>query len=152
MVLRVTSGPMQQFASHHGLQPTQLACPLDVTGRQPISTKRQGYGSASGPVEGVRSRISGALTFNSLLEAGRGSRGCGWCRGVEWQEQRPHLHLKVSAPGHELLTAQLYFPGDEHNDDDIASAVKPELILAPKIEADGTQSVSYDFALDPDRS
>lgn len=32
-----------------------------------------------------------------------------------------HLHLKVSAPGHELLTAQLYFPGDEHNDDDIAT-------------------------------
>ena len=40
-----------------------------------------------------------------------------------WHAWRPaHLHVKVSAPGHELLTAQLYFPGDEHNDDDIASA------------------------------
>ena len=47
-----------------------------------------------------------------------------------WHAWRPaHLHLKVSAPGHELLTAQLYFPGDEHNDDDIATAVKPELLL-----------------------
>ena len=47
-----------------------------------------------------------------------------------WHAWRPaHLHLKVSAPGHELLTAQLYFPGDAHNDDDIASAVKPELML-----------------------
>jgi catechol 1,2-dioxygenase len=70
-----------------------------------------------------------------------------------WHAWRPaHLHVKVSAPGHELLTAQLYFPGDQHNDDDIASAVKPELILAPKVEADGTQSVGYDFALDHERS
>jgi catechol 1,2-dioxygenase len=46
-----------------------------------------------------------------------------------WHAWRPaHLHVKVSAPGHELLTAQLYFPGDPHNDDDIASAVKPELV------------------------
>ena len=37
------------------------------------------------------------------------------------------------------------------HDDDIASAVKPELILEPQVEADGTQSVTYDFALDPER-
>ena len=47
-----------------------------------------------------------------------------------WHAWRPaHLHLKVSAPGHELITTQLYFPGDPHNEDDIASAVKPELML-----------------------
>lgn len=68
-----------------------------------------------------------------------------------WHAWRPaHLHVKVSAPGHELLTAQLYFPGDEHNDDDIAAAVKPELILAPTTAADGVgETVSYDFVLDP---
>ncbi|GHD05274.1 catechol 1,2-dioxygenase [Zhihengliuella salsuginis] len=66
-----------------------------------------------------------------------------------WHAWRPaHLHLKVSAPSHELLTAQLYFPGDPHNDDDIASAVKPELILDPKPVEDGVQ-VDYDFVLDP---
>ncbi|HEY4614284.1 MAG TPA: catechol 1,2-dioxygenase [Citricoccus sp.] len=66
-----------------------------------------------------------------------------------WHAWRPaHLHLKVSAPGHELLTAQLYFPGDEHNDDDIASAVKPELMLDPQPTADGVE-VNYDFVLDP---
>ncbi|MFC4004004.1 catechol 1,2-dioxygenase [Prauserella oleivorans] len=70
-----------------------------------------------------------------------------------WHAWRPaHLHVKVSAPGHELLTAQLYFPGDEHNDDDIASAVKPELILDPKPAGDGTETVSYSFVLDPERS
>lgn len=70
-----------------------------------------------------------------------------------WHAWRPaHLHVKVSAAGHEQLTAQLYFPGDEHNDDDIASAVKPELILNPVPQPDGSQEVTYDFALDPERS
>ena len=55
----------------------------------------------------------------------------------------------MSAPGHELLTAQLYFPGDEHNDDDIASAVKPELILDPRADGNGGASVDYGFVLDP---
>ncbi|RRO20698.1 catechol 1,2-dioxygenase [Saccharopolyspora rhizosphaerae] len=66
-----------------------------------------------------------------------------------WHAWRPaHLHVKVSAPGHELLTAQLYFPGDEHNDDDIASAVKPELMLDPKPVAGG-EAIEYGFVLDP---
>ncbi|MCV9994204.1 catechol 1,2-dioxygenase [Paeniglutamicibacter sp. ZC-3] len=69
-----------------------------------------------------------------------------------WHAWRPaHLHLKVSAPGHELLTAQLYFPGDAHNDDDIATAVKPELLLdiEPATEGEGVQT-TYDFVLDPE--
>ncbi|MBB3082060.1 catechol 1,2-dioxygenase [Geodermatophilus sabuli] len=66
-----------------------------------------------------------------------------------WHAWRPaHLHLKVSAPGHQLITTQLYFPGDPHNDDDIASAVKPELLLDVQTGAEGNQ-VTYDFVLDP---
>lgn len=69
---------------------------------------------------------------------------------ANWHAWRPaHLHVKVSAPGHETLTAQLYFPDDEHNDDDIASAVKPELILDPRPAADGEQTIDYGFVLDP---
>lgn len=69
-----------------------------------------------------------------------------------WHAWRPaHLHVKVSAPGHELLTAQLYFPGDPHNDDDIATAVKPDLILDPVEQPDGSIRLTYDFALDPER-
>lgn len=69
-----------------------------------------------------------------------------------WHAWRPaHFHFKISAPGHELLTAQLYFPGDPHNDDDIASAVKPELMLDPQPAADGKgETVVYDFVLDPE--
>jgi catechol 1,2-dioxygenase len=58
--------------------------------------------------------------------------------------------VKVTAPGHQPLTAQLYFPGDPHNEDDIASAVKPELILDPVPSADGDgATVRYDVVLDP---
>lgn len=69
-----------------------------------------------------------------------------------WHAWRPaHLHLKVSAPGHQLITTQLYFQGDPHVGDDIASAVKPELILDPTPRADGTgREVTYDFVLDPE--
>lgn len=67
-----------------------------------------------------------------------------------WHAWRPaHLHLKVSAPGHQLVTTQLYFPGDPHNDDDIASAVKPELMLDPQ-PVEGGVAVEYDFVLDPE--
>lgn len=68
-----------------------------------------------------------------------------------WHAWRPaHLHLKVSAPDHQLITTQLYFPGDPHNEDDIASAVKPELMLDVQPAEDGAgNQVRYDFVLDP---
>ncbi|HEY8752526.1 MAG TPA: catechol 1,2-dioxygenase [Arthrobacter sp.] len=71
-----------------------------------------------------------------------------------WHAWRPaHIHLKVSAPGYQLLTAQLYFEGDQHLSDDIASAVKPELVLNPTQRADGTgNEVTYDFVLDAVRA
>ncbi len=69
-----------------------------------------------------------------------------------WHAWRPaHLHFKVSAPGYELITSQLYFPGDPHNEDDIASAVKPELMLDVKDNPAGEGFVTeYDFVLDPE--
>ncbi|MFE4539326.1 catechol 1,2-dioxygenase [Streptomyces scopuliridis] len=67
-----------------------------------------------------------------------------------WHPWRPaHLHLKVSAPGHQLITTQLYFQGGQYVDNDIASAVKPELILHPTPTGNGNdQEVRYDFVLD----
>ncbi|MFC8830407.1 catechol 1,2-dioxygenase [Streptomyces sp. NPDC057137] len=69
-----------------------------------------------------------------------------------WHAWRPaHLHLKVSAPGHQLVTTQLYFHGGTHVEDDIASAVKPELILSPAPASDGGgNEVTYNFTLDRD--
>jgi catechol 1,2-dioxygenase len=67
-----------------------------------------------------------------------------------WHAWRPaHLHLKVSAPGYQLVTTQLYFEGGDYNDSDIASAVKPELMVAPKPNDEGTDNqVTCDFVLD----
>lgn len=69
-----------------------------------------------------------------------------------WHAWRPaHLHLFVSAPGHEKLTTQLYFAGGQWLDSDVAEAVKPELVLDPKADADGLLHAEYDFVLDPVR-
>jgi len=66
-----------------------------------------------------------------------------------WHPWRPaHLHLLVSAEGCDSLLTQLFFRGDTHLEDDIASAVKPELILDPVPALDaGGSTVTYDFAL-----
>ncbi|MEV7872228.1 catechol 1,2-dioxygenase [Streptomyces sp. NPDC088124] len=71
-------------------------------------------------------------------------------RAAGWHAWRPaHLHLKVSAPGHRLITTQLYFDGGQYVDNDIATAVKPELILSPTATGQGNDhEVTYDFVLD----
>jgi len=68
-----------------------------------------------------------------------------------WHAWRPaHIHLKVSAPDHSLITTQLYFEGGEYVGTDIADAVKPELMLAPTPRADGQgNEVTYDLVLAP---
>lgn len=70
-----------------------------------------------------------------------------------WHAWRPaHLHLKVSAPGYQQITSQLYFRGGEYVDDDIAQAVKPDLVLDPVVRSNGAgNEVTYDFVLDPVR-
>ncbi|AGB22341.1 catechol 1,2-dioxygenase [Mycobacterium sp. JS623] len=68
-----------------------------------------------------------------------------------WTAWRPaHLHVKVSAPGYRLITSQLYFDGGEYLHTDIASAVKPELILHPTPVVGQGLEVNYDFVLDAD--
>lgn len=68
-----------------------------------------------------------------------------------WHAWRPaHLHVRVSAAGHQVLTTQLYFKGGRHVEDDIASAVKPELVLDPVPAAGGEgREVTHDLVLDP---
>ena len=77
------------------------------------------------------------------------------CRAAGWSPWRPaHLHLIVGGPGHDPITTQLFFQGGEYLDNDVASAVKPELILSPTEEGgDGSgrrrYGVTYDFVLEP---
>lgn len=76
-------------------------------------------------------------------------------RAAGWHAWRPaHLHMIVSAPGHLPLTSQLYFAGDPYLDSDVATAVKPGLLLHPD-KHDGTErnlerpywTACYDFTL-----
>ncbi len=78
-----------------------------------------------------------------------------------WSAFRPaHLHLKVSASGHDEITSQLYFENDDFLTNDVASAVKPELILTLDKKSDGPEAqrygltepyytTTYDFELPP---
>ena len=102
----------------------------------------------------IRTGADGHFAFHTIQPAPYQIPTDGSCgklvAAAGWHAWRPaHLHLKVSAPGHQLITTQLYFQGGSHVEDDIASAVKPELILAPKPAADGSgNEVTYDFVLD----
>jgi catechol 1,2-dioxygenase len=98
----------------------------------------------------------GRFTFSTIKPAPYQIPTDGSCGALiaaaGWHPWRPaHLHLKVSAPGRQLITTQLYFEGGQHVDDDVAQAVKPELVLRPTPAASGTgEEVTYDFALDPE--
>jgi len=72
------------------------------------------------------------------------------CQAAGWSPWRPgHVHLIIGGPGHDPLTTQLFFEGEDYLDHDVASAVKPDLILSPAPDQDGTLSVTYDFVLQP---
>lgn len=71
---------------------------------------------------------------------------------ADWHAWRPaHVHLIVRAEGHRPITTQLYFDDDKWLDSDVASATKPELVLSPSKQQDGSLRAEYDFELEPAR-
>ena len=68
-----------------------------------------------------------------------------------WSPWRPsHTHLIVSAEGHEPLVTQLFIDTSDYLHDDVASAVKDELIVHPEPTGKGDElGFSYDFVLAP---
>jgi len=56
-----------------------------------------------------------------------------------------HIHFKASAPGHPLLTTQLYFAGDPYNDGD--PFILDSLIMTPTENQDGSLDARFDFVL-----
>ena len=72
---------------------------------------------------------------------------------ADWSPWRPaHIHLIVSADGYEPLVTQLFIDTSDYLDNDVASAVKPELIVHPEPAGDGGYAIIYDFALAPART
>ncbi|MDQ1689962.1 MAG: catechol 1,2-dioxygenase [Pseudonocardiales bacterium] len=61
-----------------------------------------------------------------------------------------HVHLKVRAPGREVLTSQLYFARGEYLDNDVANAVRDGLVLEVERD-DAAWHATYDFVLEAGR-
>ncbi|MBK9072578.1 MAG: dioxygenase [Myxococcales bacterium] len=62
-------------------------------------------------------------------------------------QYRPaHVHVKVAAPGHKLLTTQLYFAGDPFNDVD--AFIRPSLIMTTT-DVEGAKHATFHFVLQP---
>jgi catechol 1,2-dioxygenase len=72
------------------------------------------------------------------------------CAAAGWSPWRPaHVHLIVSAGGCEPLITQIFFDQSEHLDNDVAGAVKDDLVVKPERHDDGSYSFVYDFTLAP---
>jgi protocatechuate 3,4-dioxygenase beta subunit len=56
-----------------------------------------------------------------------------------------HVHVKVQAPDRDVLTTQLYFPGEAANDSD--GIFVPELVMAVRTSGE-RRLASFDFVLD----
>jgi catechol 1,2-dioxygenase len=92
----------------------------------------------------IRTVIPGAYTIPLDGPTGKMTAAC------DWSPWRPaHIHVIVSADGHEPLVTQLYIDTSDYLDSDVASAVKPALIVHPEPKPDeaGVLQFEYDFAL-----
>ncbi len=60
----------------------------------------------------------------------------------EYTGRTRHIHVKVEAPGRPVLTTQLYFPGEAHNDSD--GIFSPELLMHVQQTTNG-QLATFNF-------
>ena len=56
-----------------------------------------------------------------------------------------HIHVKVQAPNHPVLTTQLYFPGEAANARD--GIYRPELLLRETGQGGGTRQTTFTFVV-----
>jgi protocatechuate 3,4-dioxygenase beta subunit len=67
-------------------------------------------------------------------------------RYLNGADYRPaHIHVKLAAPGRRVLTTQLYFPGDPHNDRD--PFIHRALIMDVAVDAARVQVARFDFVI-----
>jgi hydroxyquinol 1,2-dioxygenase len=66
-------------------------------------------------------------------------------------DNRPgHIHLRITAPGHQPLTTMLFMAGDAWLGDDVIGAVKPELVITPRRTATNAFEAEFDVTLTPE--
>jgi catechol 1,2-dioxygenase len=95
----------------------------------------------------IRTFIPGPYTIPLDGPTGKMTAAAGWS---PWRPA--HVHLIVSADGFEPLVTQLFIDTSDHLHNDVASAVKDELIVHPEPTQDGEYKIDYDFALAPAKS
>jgi catechol 1,2-dioxygenase len=95
----------------------------------------------------IRTVIPGPYTIPLDGPTGKMTAAAGWS---PWRPA--HVHLIVSAAGYEPLVTQLFIDSSDHLHNDVASAVKDDLIVHPEPAEDGGYTIEYDFALAPVRS
>jgi catechol 1,2-dioxygenase len=91
----------------------------------------------------VRTIFPAPYTIPHAGPTGRMIEACGW---HPWRPA--HVHLRIEAEGHQPLVTQLFFEGGRYLADDVAGAVKDELVVRPE-RRDGRLHVAHDFALAP---
>jgi protocatechuate 3,4-dioxygenase beta subunit len=65
-------------------------------------------------------------------------------------DNRPgHIHLRITAAGHQPLITMLFMSGDPWLSDDVIGAVKPELVINPRSTDEHTYEAEFDVALVP---
>jgi protocatechuate 3,4-dioxygenase beta subunit len=85
----------------------------------------------------LRTDARGAFAFDTVTPG----------RYLNGRRYRPaHIHVKVSAPGHESLTTQLYFPGDPYNEGD---PFMHRSLIMEMSRVGGVLAGRYDFVLRP---
>ena len=59
------------------------------------------------------------------------------------------MHLIVSAEGYDPLVTQIFFDTSEYLDNDVAGAVKDELVVKPERRTTASFTFDYEFKLEP---
>jgi len=55
-----------------------------------------------------------------------------------------HIHYRVEAAGHRPVTTHAFIAGDQYLESDAAFAVKPELVVAPRVDEDPDHAKAYE--------
>ncbi len=95
----------------------------------------------------VRTVIPGPYTIPLDGPTGKMTAAAGWS---PWRPA--HVHLIVTADRYEPLVTQLFIDSSDYLHNDVASAVKDELIVHPEPDGEGGYSFTYDFVLAPARA
>src|SRR3954454_4469824 len=111
--------------------------------RQPDFNFRGRFGVGAGGAYEFQTMVPKPYTVPTSGPVGR------YLEAMGQHPWRPaHIHFKVTAPGHQPLVTQVFFPGDPYLDNDTIGAVKPALVRA--VEPEGDHLVCpFDIVLRP---